>query len=270
MRTSLLGGLLTTSTHREPGLTQVHLYSDDDSPSVADLEVSTRGFGVGAVLDINPEDETPIMLKVGLGPVRAFLSSESKSAMQVARALAKFLPHGDHRGRKNGKFGAFLRWDEDDQDLHLRVDLGTPDDGPNWQSLVSVFAKDLILGKRDYTKAEGDSVTRTIYFPEGAYVLKVTKDLSIWKRPRWPWPLKSGSYHWEVVSGADGRADIPIPGKGENSWDCGEDGCSAGRLQAQSFEEAAGLVFASIMRDRIRRAGEKWMPAPPRVKPPAN
>lgn len=55
--------------------------------------------------------------------------------------------------------------------------------------------------------------------PEGNYPASVTLERSTWGRKRWPWGRKvQYSTDLEIPGG------IPHPGKGENSWDCGDDG----------------------------------------------
>lgn len=60
---------------------------------------------------------------------------------------------------------------------------------------------------------------------------------------------------------------IPHPGKGENSWDCGEDATYSMSTAARSIEEGIGQLVGSVLRSRRRHGGRSWRPAP--KAPPA-
>ena len=106
--------------------------------------------------------------------------------------------------------------------------------------------------------------------PEGSYLARVTIERSTWKRPRWPWPTHEHRYDLTVISrpGPDGpyvpepdeegntrSGYIPVPGKGENAWDCGGDGTFGMSGPGRTVEKAIGDVVASSLRERKRHAG---------------
>lgn len=94
-----------------------------------------------------------------------------------------------------------------------------------------------------------------IPMPEGSYEATVTLSFDTWKRSRWPWPQIRHGYNLDVneINGKPGY--IPVPGKGENSWDCGGDGIFGQSGSARTVEEAIGHVVGSALRDRQRRIG---------------
>jgi len=51
---------------------------------------------------------------------------------------------------------------------------------------------------------------------------------------------------------------IPFPGKGENSWDCGDDATFSMHCPALSIEEGIGVLVGSVLRNRHRRG---WAPS---------
>jgi hypothetical protein len=53
---------------------------------------------------------------------------------------------------------------------------------------------------------------------------------------------------------------VPTPGKGENSWDCGQDATYGLTCPASTVEEALASLRASVMRDRERYGGKDWKP----------
>jgi hypothetical protein len=112
-----------------------------------------------------------------------------------------------------------------------------------------------LLGRAVYSSHEIDTQDRLLQMPEGNYhvTVKLTEDR--WKRPRWPWAKTVRRVHIEC------KAGIPKPGKGENSWDCGEDAAYGLTCPASTVEEALGKMKASVMRDRERYGGKSWRPA---------
>jgi len=100
----------------------------------------------------------------------------------------------------------------------------------------------------------------------------LSRNTSTWKRPRWPFAARSESYNWDVVGGPDDRKGLPIPGKGENSYDCDEDAVFGGGVRARNTDDACGRIVGMVMHDRARRAGPGWTPDPvkPREDPSPN
>jgi hypothetical protein len=79
--------------------------------------------------------------------------------------------------------------------------------------------------------------------PEGTY--KATATTEEWIRGRRFWFKRRSSSVWlEIPKG------IPHAGKGENSWDCGDDGLFG--IGGDTVEDAIGRAVASVLRDRRR------------------
>lgn len=57
---------------------------------------------------------------------------------------------------------------------------------------------------------------------------------------------------------------VPVPGKGENSWDCGEDGTQSILFGVdtpiRTYVDAANAFQASVQKTRLRYGGKDWMP----------
>lgn len=53
---------------------------------------------------------------------------------------------------------------------------------------------------------------------------------------------------------------IPCPGKGENSWDCGEDATFSMSATGDTIEDGIGRLVASVLRSRRRYGGPAWVP----------
>ena len=126
---------------------------------------------------------------------------------------------------------------------------------PKWRD-GSLHFDDLVLGKRKYTCDYGFPVETTFEMPEGPYKAIVRSMVQTWKRPRWPRPYRRIGYDIDIPDG------VPIPGKGENSWDCGEDAVMATGSNAATVEGAMADLVKSVMLTRQRYGGQDWRPSP--------
>jgi hypothetical protein len=162
------------------------------------------------------------------------------------------VPDHDSWSRRSGlylfgdHFNVFWRWDDS---------VHPPERG--WQR--SWFLLDLVLGRAKYrsivTQVEVDV---PIPMPERAYRASVTLHLDTWERPRWPWAKRIPRATIDMEEGDQ----IPFPGKGENSWDCGEDATYGITLPAKTVSEAVAGLVGSVLRRRERHGGSvMWQPA---------
>jgi hypothetical protein len=114
--------------------------------------------------------------------------------------------------------------------------------------------KDKILGKREYSTEVLSTHNEAITLDK-EYPVVVSMKIATWKRPRWrPYKL----YRPEI------EMEIPVPGKGENSWDCGEDSINgvtmAGRKIPYTVEEVLVIERDSILKTRMKYGGKDWVP----------
>ncbi len=120
----------------------------------------------------------------------------------------------------------------------------------------TLHVTDFLLGAKKYN-TEKLAVHKgvEIPMPEATYLADILFQRASWKRPRWPGK--------EVIMRADieMHEPIPFPGKGENSWDQGEDATSSMSTPATTVHEAVGAVVSSIMRNRLLYGGKGWRPA---------
>jgi hypothetical protein len=268
MTRALTAAHLNLHTSRERGLFRGWLNITGPGgryDSLASFEVSAGGFHLGASVALVDDCEGGLRMAFGLGPVRIFLGSEHRSMVALAKRLAPYMGK-DFYGQRKAKVGAELY--ACDGEVIGRLHLGGNEESSTGPSHYYNL-KDIVLGRAKYTEGDGEQEARTVHLAEGAYTLGLSRNLSTWKRPRWPVATRSESYNWEVISGPDGRKGLPVPGKGENSYDCDEDAVSAGSIQARNADEAAGKVIGMVMRDRARRAGPDWMPEPAKARDPS-
>lgn len=126
--------------------------------------------------------------------------------------------------------------------------------GPAHGWSKSWFLKDVFLGRAKYTRGEGEPVAAVVSMPEGDYPCTVMLRTDRWDRPRWPWP------HTVRRADVEMERPIPFPGKGENSWDCGEDGMYSQTAPASSVEEAVAKAREYVLGRRLRYGGRNWTP----------
>lgn len=115
--------------------------------------------------------------------------------------------------------------------------------------------KSFLFGKMKYNKEDLGEHRLEISLPEGKYPATVQMFKSTWTRKRLVKPLVR--YRAEVIP----DMPLPIPGKGENSWDIDDDGIHSSTLEARSPEEAAKKVAEDVLKTRKKYAGSDWIPA---------
>jgi hypothetical protein len=115
---------------------------------------------------------------------------------------------------------------------------------------------DFIRGRRQYTSELVERRDVKIPMPEGSYPAVVELRRDTWSRARWPSETIVRA-HIEIPNG------VPMPGKGENSWDCDDDATFAMTTPARTVEDGVAAVVGGVLRDRWRRSHTHgWDKAP--------
>lgn len=114
---------------------------------------------------------------------------------------------------------------------------------------------DFLLGRQKYSESERVTSETFVEMPEGFYPATVALFTSTWKRPRWPWAMSIVRADIEIPGG------IPVPGKGDNSWDIDDDAIYGLTCPSGTTQDAIDHVRDSTMRSRERYGGENWIPA---------
>lgn len=114
---------------------------------------------------------------------------------------------------------------------------------------------DFLLGRHTYSSEELSTENVEVPMPERTYAGTVTLTRDTWKRPRWPFGRSIYRANIEVDGG------VPHPGKGENSWDCGEDATYSMTCPARTAEDAVGALVKSVLSSRRQYGGRNWRPA---------
>jgi hypothetical protein len=125
---------------------------------------------------------------------------------------------------------------------------------------ISVRVLDVLLGRSVFREGPSELHDNVLIpMPERSYPARIRLHEDSWKRPRWPWAryLRRASIDFIEEGG-----NVPVPGKGENAWDCGIDGIYGMTCPARDVAAAVGAVVESAYRTRIRHGGTDWRPAP--------
>lgn len=120
------------------------------------------------------------------------------------------------------------------------------------------YLYDWLFGRVKFAKRTLDSGTTEIVMPEGRYPATwEIEEYQHW-RPRWPFRKTRQSIDFEIEGG------IPIPGKGENSWDIDDDaifatGCEWHEGKSE-VRPCAHKVALRVLETRNRYACLDWRP----------
>ena len=123
---------------------------------------------------------------------------------------------------------------------------------PRWWSF-NFNPADWFLGRRKHSLREIAEHDTEVPMPEASYPAKVTIQERTWKRPRW-FATRRLEASIEIPQG------VPIPGKGENSWDCGEDSIFGSGSSEPTVAAAVAAVVKSALATRERHGGKNWKP----------
>lgn len=112
----------------------------------------------------------------------------------------------------------------------------------------------LLFGRSTVTTEVLREDVCAIPLPEGTYpaTYKVTRYVHSWQRFR----PKKGRLSIEVTP----EIPVPVPGKGENSWDCDDDGIWSQSSPGDSVTNAVAGFVESVTRTRLRHGGAGWVP----------
>lgn len=104
---------------------------------------------------------------------------------------------------------------------------------------------DFALGYPKFSEEVMETCTVKIPMPEGSYPGEAKVLRRLRKRPRW---FARESFYVDVSI----PKGIPFQGKGENSYDCGDDGLFGMSTPGRSVEDAIGRVVGSVLGSRRR------------------
>lgn len=143
--------------------------------------------------------------------------------------------------------------------LWWETPLADPDisrSGEPWYVRGCFSFVDALLGEETVVQVPVVKDVRVeIPMPEGTYTGTCSIEVIGRKRPRWFGATsKIGTVRIE--------RGVPIPGKGENSYDVDEDAVFAFSSPASTPADAVGALVGSVLVTRWSRGGDGWRPTP--------
>jgi len=130
----------------------------------------------------------------------------------------------------------------------------------DWRRIV-IHPINLLFGTEHCEKVLVGERSIEIYLDNRVYFAIATQEIRTWVRTRFPFLKKT-----RRDVGLNIENGIPVPGKGENSYDCGEDaiystGASTSDLTRSwddLTQEAIANLLESVRRTRLRYGGANW------------
>lgn len=115
--------------------------------------------------------------------------------------------------------------------------------------------KDVFFGRIKFREGEPETHRIAVVMPEATYTGTCVMRDDSWKRPLW-FRQTIRRAHVDMDEGQH----VPFPGKGENSWDCGEDGIYGMTCEAATPNDAIAAIRESAEKSRQRYGGRNWKP----------
>lgn len=200
-------------------------------------------WAFGASLGINERyGDDDLTLALNLPGISLYLSPD--------RVLPSWVP----RPNEPHSTGFYVRegglwWNVWQNDFEYRSDT------PRWRH-GHFDPVDWLLGRSEFSRRLLHSTETVVPMPERSYPATVKMEEHTWTRPRWPWSRRLLRADISVEGG------IPVPGKGENSYDCGQDAVYALTTRASTVPEAVAKLVRSCLERRARYGGPDWRPEP--------
>lgn len=233
------------------------LYLDEDWHKVVGIEYVFGKGSWGASLHLNWGDYSGVMFYVGIPLLCSlYLTLENIVPKQ-------WLPGHWEPGKEGRRW-----WYPEKREIGITVHDKTiwfklwanPMEwfkGQPWWWEFNVAPLDVLLGRQKYARRDISEGAVNVWMPEGIYPATYKVFESTWKRPRWPKVKRV------IRTDIDLKQPIPFSGKGENSWDCGEDGLWGITIVTNDPQHAARETAQSALETRRKRGDpRKWPVAP--------
>ena len=168
-------------------------------------------------------------------------------------SLCRLGIYGGFRARWLGRL-RHQEWQFAMSDGRIRLTLGG--DPMSWSRADpwwwhwSVDPAEVLFGKMQHSETVVSRTASVVPMPEGSYPCVVVMKAERWQRTRLPWASHTTTRaHVEIPKG------VPVPGKGENSWDIDDDAIFSQTAPAKTIEEGIAHVVESALKSRRRYGG---------------
>lgn len=226
--------------------------------------IPSSSFGIGLTVHPRYGDAAPFSFRFCVPPLGCYVGFGTPLLTRLADWLIRLERSDVH---PNGKYPGSRRTEITIHNSTVWWHVWCDDDGwvsgrPKWRD--SNFAPlDFFFGRQQHrVVSEEPARTVDVPMPEKSYRATITMQIEEWARPRLAlFAKRIKRAHIEVPGG------IPMPGKGENSYDCGDDATFGMTVPAFGVGDAVGKLVGSVLHDRHRRGGP-WLWSKERETPP--
>lgn len=209
-------------------------------------------------VSIEPDGDEPLHIGGGIGRPHLYLLLESQALRKLASQLAALFPDPSapkYETRRDT--GLTIGWDRQPSiSWRLHVDRnGWSSDRPKWRD-GSWYPLGHHQRQGDLSPLEVAPVE--IKMPERVYkgiARRSRGRMGITGLPRFL-DRDFSTVEIEMLEGEQ----VPFPGKGENSWDCGEDATYSSSGPYKTIAEAVRSFEESTLKRRLRHGGPGWRP----------
>lgn len=129
-------------------------------------------------------------------------------------------------------------------------------DARSRQRHIVIHPLDILLGRTRCETERLDAQSAEVELPEGRYPVQVVIERRTWTRPRWPWSRKV-----RISANVSSEKGLPIPGKGENGWDCDDDAYYSIGTPTATVIDAVQHAAKQVLETRMRYGGPSWVPS---------
>lgn len=195
--------------------------------------------------------EEGVHTSLAFGPYFS-LALESFDLVQWIRKQAGLDKYGNGRDTSIRFFDKAVWWE------FWHDDNGWSSKTPRWRH-GCWHPLDTFFGRSVHASELVETANVVIPMPEKGYRAVIELRRDTWKRPRSPFTQTIMRAHTEM------KDPIPIPGKGENSWDCGQDALHGSTAPAENVIAGIVDVMKSVLDSRRRHGdrahyGLEWRP----------
>jgi len=207
-------------------------------------------LGVSAALGEGDGDDE-LHTSVQVPGVALYLHAQTPLTRKLTALLCRKKTHG-YRAAKElrvaiGRHPLTLR-------SKLWTDPWSEDGAPKWRDLY-LELRPLLFGRATYHREVIEEREVLVPMPERAYPATAVLTACTWTHQRFGWPRRRLlRVEIEIPGG------VPVPGKGTEAWNCGDDATFGLTTPADSISEGIARLVQTTLERRERYGGRQWSP----------
>lgn len=222
------------------------LYLDESGRRVFSVEYHVPSHHISVRFHAG-HDEAPIKASFNVGLFGVYLGVEHPAFAKVRDAVIRMWPLKRQLSKYSGRDFSLAVHDHAVWWTVGADDAGWASETPRWrQGSWHPIGRNMRQGEPELIEEREVLVP----MPERSYRAKARLERTNWGFSKLPRRFDRVDRHVHINM-LDGE-QIPFPGKGENSWDCGDDAVFSISVPGDSIEDGIGEIVASVLRSRRR------------------